>query len=75
MTPLQALQTATVHAAAALNASDDLGAIAPGRLADIVLVEGDPLADIRNARQVRMVIKNGVVYRLEELLRQPSATH
>ena len=74
MTPLQSLQTATVTAASALNASDDLGSIAVGRLADIVLVDGDPLADIKNALKVRIVIKNGVVHRLEDLLRPTAAT-
>ncbi len=42
-----------------------------GKLADLVIVDGDPLQNIRDARRVRIVIKNGVVYRLDDLLRPP----
>ena len=73
MTPLEALQTATLRAAEALGAAADLGTIEPGKLADIVLVDGDPLADIRHARKVRTVIKNGEVLDLETLLNPPTA--
>jgi Tol biopolymer transport system component/imidazolonepropionase-like amidohydrolase len=65
-TPFQALQTATVNTAELLNA--EIGVIEAGRLADLVMVEGDPLADIRAARNVRKVIKNGEVFDVEELL-------
>lgn len=71
MTPYQALRAATVTPAEALNL--DAGAIAPGKLADIVLVEGNPLEDIGAALNVKRVIHNGRSYTLEELLkgRQP----
>jgi Tol biopolymer transport system component len=72
-TPLQALQTATLRAAEALGASADLGTIEPGKLADIVLVDGDPLADITSTRKVRTVIKNGEVFSLEALLNPRSS--
>jgi imidazolonepropionase-like amidohydrolase len=62
MTPLEALRTATVHAAALLGA-DDRGAIAAGRLADLVAVDGDPLADVTTTERVRFVMKGGVVYK------------
>jgi Tol biopolymer transport system component/imidazolonepropionase-like amidohydrolase len=68
LTPFQVLQTATVNTAALLNASADLGSIEVGKLADMVVVDGDPLADISNARKVRRVIKNGEVIELQELL-------
>jgi imidazolonepropionase-like amidohydrolase len=58
-TPFQALQTATVNTAALLDA--DIGTIEPGKLADLIVVEGNPLVDIRAARNVRRVIKNGEV--------------
>jgi imidazolonepropionase-like amidohydrolase len=62
MTPEQALRSATVVAAELLGRSDQLGTIEPGKLADIVAVPGDPLADISRLEQVRFVMKNGVVY-------------
>jgi imidazolonepropionase-like amidohydrolase len=62
LSPLAALQAATVTAADALGQSDALGAVEPGKLADIVVLEGDPLADIQNARRVRTVVKAGRAY-------------
>ena len=62
LSPLAALQAATVRAADALDQSRSLGALEPGKLADIVVVEGDPLADIHNARRVRTVLKAGRVF-------------
>jgi Tol biopolymer transport system component/imidazolonepropionase-like amidohydrolase len=70
LTPFEVLQTATLRAAEALGAGADLGSIEVGKLADLVIVGGDPLADVRNARNVRTVIKNGEVHTLESLLRR-----
>lgn len=70
-TPFQALQTATVNTAKLLNAERDLGTIEPGRLADLVVVEGNPLTDIRDAEKVRTVIANGRVFTIRELLNVP----
>jgi imidazolonepropionase-like amidohydrolase len=62
MTPEQALRTATVNAADLLGMPDDLGAATPGRYADLVAVEGDPLADIQVAiGKVRRVMKGGAL--------------
>jgi len=62
MTPEQALQAATANGAALLGMEKELGALRPGFLADIVAVEGDPLADIDVAiRKVRWVMKAGQV--------------
>ena len=64
MTPAQALATATTIPAALLGHAGDLGAIAPGYFADLVAVEGDPLADIDVViNQVRWVMKGGAVRR------------
>ena len=59
MTPLQAIQSATIVAAQLLDATDDIGAIEPGRYADIVAVPGNPLEDITRLEHVRFVMKGG----------------
>lgn len=61
MTPLQAIQAATVNAGEALGRPGDVGTIAPGRYADIIAVAGDPLADVKALQTVAVVIKGGVV--------------
>jgi imidazolonepropionase-like amidohydrolase len=61
MTPIQAIQAATRSAAQALGREGDVGAIAVGRYGDLIAVDGDPLADIRQLEDVDVVIKGGVV--------------
>jgi len=63
MTPIAALQSATIHAARLLGQERDLGALEAGKLADIIAVRGDPLADIRLLERVDFVMKGGVVYK------------
>jgi imidazolonepropionase-like amidohydrolase len=60
MTPLAALQAATSGNARIFHLDEDVGRIAPGLLADLVAVEGDPARDIGALRRVRMVMKGGV---------------
>jgi imidazolonepropionase-like amidohydrolase len=62
MTPLQALRAATTVAAELIDV-DDRGRLEPGLLADVIAVEGDPLADITATEQVRFVMKGGTVHR------------
>jgi imidazolonepropionase-like amidohydrolase len=69
MTPYEALRTATVNPAARLGI--DAGAIAAGKLADLVIVDGDPLSDITATARVRGVMANGRYFRSEELLVHP----
>jgi hypothetical protein len=59
MTPLHALQTATLNPAKMLHATDSLGTVAVGKLADLVLLDADPLADITNTTAIRAVVANG----------------
>jgi imidazolonepropionase-like amidohydrolase len=61
MTPMQAIQAATVSAADLLGWSDKVGAVAPGRFADLVAVDGDPTKDITVLERVAFVMKGGQV--------------
>jgi imidazolonepropionase-like amidohydrolase len=63
MTPLQAIQAATIVAANLIGWQDRLGSIARGKQADIIAVEGDGLADISLFTNVAFVMKDGTVYR------------
>jgi imidazolonepropionase-like amidohydrolase len=66
MTPLQAVQSATVNAAAHLRISQDAGRIASGMPADLIAVGGDPLTDVTELERVRFVMRGGVVYRADQ---------
>jgi len=59
LTPLGALQAATLNPATFLNGADSLGSLLPGRLADLVVLDGDPLSDISNTRKIHAVVLNG----------------
>jgi Tol biopolymer transport system component len=59
LSPLEALRAATGDSARILGAERDLGTIEVGKLADLVVLEADPLADIRNTRRIRAVLQNG----------------
>jgi len=63
MTPLAAIQTGTLNAAELMGWPDRTGALEPGKWADVIAVEGDPLADVRTLQHVRFVMKAGVVYK------------
>jgi Tol biopolymer transport system component len=69
MKPWEALQTATLLPARALGYGKDLGSLEVGKLADIVIVAGDPLQDIKAAADVRTVIVDGRVYTMAELMK------
>ncbi|HXS95903.1 MAG TPA: amidohydrolase family protein [Candidatus Limnocylindrales bacterium] len=61
------LQIATLGAARVMHLDRNLGSIAPGKLADLILVDGDPAARISDIRKVETVVKGGMVYRPAEL--------
>jgi imidazolonepropionase-like amidohydrolase len=63
------LQLATLGAARVMKRDQDLGSITPGKLADMILIDGDPTTNISDIRKVRMVIKDGMVYKTEDLYR------
>ncbi|MGQ0765023.1 MAG: amidohydrolase family protein [Gemmatimonadota bacterium] len=66
MTPFEALRTATVNAAEALGI--DAGVVAPGKLADLIIIDGNPITDITTTTRVRHVIANGRHFGLAELV-------
>jgi imidazolonepropionase-like amidohydrolase len=63
MTPMQAIQSATVNAADLIGHSELFGSIAAGKSADIIAVSGDPIADIHELEHVAFVMKEGKVYK------------
>lgn len=71
LTPMAALQTATLNAAEFLDKLDDFGTVEEGKVADLVLLEADPLSDIENTSRIGAVILNGILYEepaLDEML-------
>ncbi|MBZ5647881.1 MAG: amidohydrolase family protein [Acidobacteriia bacterium] len=67
LSPLTALRGATIEAAIAVNRQREYGAIAQGRIADIVFLDGNPLEDIRNVRKISAVVYNGHFYDQRDL--------
>ena len=68
LTPAEALRTATINAAKFLSREKEQGTVEAGKLADLVILDADPLADIRNIRKIHRVIKGGIVYDPAQLL-------
>ncbi|MEP7226386.1 MAG: amidohydrolase family protein [Gemmatimonadales bacterium] len=63
MSPMQAIQSATISAADLMQWKDSIGSLTPGKYADVIAVEGDALADLSSFRKVGFVMKGGVVYK------------
>jgi imidazolonepropionase-like amidohydrolase len=63
MSPMAAIQSATLHAATLLGAEADLGTVEPGKFADLIAVRANPLNDVRELTQVHFVMKGGVMYK------------
>jgi len=66
-TPAQALQAATFNAALFMGKLDEYGSVEKGKVADLVLLDADPLDDIRNIRKIDSVIVGGKLYTREDL--------
>jgi imidazolonepropionase-like amidohydrolase len=73
LTPAEVLAAATAGGARVMGRETELGAIAPGRLADLVVLDRDPLADVGNLEAIYRVIKGGHVFTPEELARAAAA--
>ena len=67
LTPLEALQTATLNPARVLKMSESLGAVEAGKLADLVLLDANPIENIRNTQKIRAVVADGRLYRRADL--------
>jgi imidazolonepropionase-like amidohydrolase len=65
LSPLQSIQSATINAADLLGWSDKIGAVEPGKWADIIAVDGDPLQDVTTLERVKFVMKGGEVVKNE----------
>lgn len=72
--PIDVIRIGTINGARALGVSDRLGTVEAGKLADLVVVRGNPLEDIRRTRDVRLVIKAGKVYEPVRLLESVEGT-
>jgi Tol biopolymer transport system component/imidazolonepropionase-like amidohydrolase len=70
-TPAEAIRSATLWSAEAVGVGNDLGSLERGKLADLVIVEGDPLQNIADTLNVAVTIKNGRAYALKDLLATP----
>ncbi|MGQ0642057.1 MAG: amidohydrolase family protein [Gemmatimonadaceae bacterium] len=62
MTPMQALKTATIFPAMFIGVDKDIGSVTAGKFADLVVLNSDPLSNIRNSTDIRYVMKSGVLY-------------
>lgn len=67
MSAADTLRAATIGGAEALGMQDDIGSLAVGKLADMVVLNGNPLTDIRNTVRADLVVKGGVIYRANDL--------
>lgn len=67
LSPMEALETATINPASYFGLLADYGSIATGKVADMVLLDANPVEDISNTRRIDTVIFNGNVYTREEL--------
>jgi imidazolonepropionase-like amidohydrolase len=61
-TPLEAITAATLNSALAIGSASKIGSVVPGKLADLVVLDASPAADIRNTRRISFVVRGGVIY-------------
>src|SRR5205085_1233801 len=75
LTPLQAIQTATINAADLLGWTDKIGTLEAGKWADLIAVDGDPTKDVSVLENVKFVMKSGRVYKNQYVVPTQAATH
>ncbi len=75
LTPMQAIQAATVNGARFLGVDDKYGTIAAGKVADFIVLDADPLSDITNSRKIDAVWMNGKPVNRSQLAQAPTATN
>jgi imidazolonepropionase-like amidohydrolase len=68
-TPYQVLQAATIHAAQHLGLQQDLGTISPHKLADLLILNHNPLHNLKHTQSIHWVIHNGIIYRADDMQR------
>ena len=68
LTPLEVLRAATVNGARAMHRDREIGTIAPGRLADFVVLDADPTASVENLSRIHRVVKDGTLYDPDALI-------
>src|SRR5216683_1556891 len=73
LTPLQVLRSATSNGAKAMGMEREIGTLAPGKLADLVILDADPLGNVMNLSRIHLVIKDGRVFVPDELIRSIAA--
>jgi len=73
LTPLEVLRSATLNGARAMGLEREAGTLAPGKLADLVVLDADPLASVQNLSRIHRVIKDGRVFAPDELMRSLDA--
>lgn len=65
MSPLEAIRSATIHGAIYLGMEDEIGSLKPGKLADFIVIDGNPLKNIYDTEKVQYTVLNGRVYDAE----------
>ena len=75
LTPMEAIRAATIIPARVMKLSDILGSVETGKNADLFLVDGDPVENIRNIRNVSMILKDGRIYDPEALHKTAGFSH